>query len=779
MTILVAIMLIIIYKSSIMNFTIRLILKGSRKTRCVSRIILGKMPGSPVHSRRLFERYLKEIIMKIRSKIIGSLVIMIVVVIIIQAVIMGFTRSRMDRRGNEILTRVNETLRDSVASELESLANTIGQNVLIVESEIDNNMLNAANVLYEVDRLSGGRLNTADLYRLKDLTGMSDLYLGNQSGVFTVSTEPASIGISLFDIWDGYRMLVTGESSYLPSTLKIKVETGEIFKFTAIPRAQGRGVIESALSAESIEKYLQQNITGSNGIKSMNLFDFTGLVLTENHAPNVTSLYRKGGTTTAPEVMGLFKDPSKSTLTIQDGTALIYYPVMKDNSIVYVLFIDVDTEGYFSTARIIEPPLLQLLNESKYFNSLIFFSIIITLFVFALFIAFLVNSLLKPLEVFNSLLKSLSTGDFSVTVPDENLKRTDETGEMSKSFTDTLHNVGEMIRVVVDEVDVLKEAGESLAASSDQTREQVTHISGYVTNVTGKIENQNTSVETMSHSIQEIAENIESLDQLVASQSTVLSQSTSEIEEMLRSIRTVNDTTHKLSGQVAILVDASLGGMKKQEQVEAQVKNIFAFSETLSNTNKVIANISSQTNLLAMNAAIEAAHAGELGRGFAVVASEIRKLAEESASQSKTIGNQLKEIQEGIKVVVSSSMESRESFDSIVHDIRGVNVLIDEASADMGMQNEKSRQIQDDLRAIAELTSQVETSASQMRQESQTILNGMGHLRSISGNVQESMSGVSAGVSEISQASELVQDIASETQTKIKSIVRQIGKFKI
>lgn len=87
-------------------------------------------------------------------------------------------------------------------------------------------MRNAALTLKERDKEQ--EITLADLEELKKITGMTDLYLADPDGNFTLSTEPAAIGTNLFAIWDGYRMLVTGESDYLPSSSKIKDETGEI-----------------------------------------------------------------------------------------------------------------------------------------------------------------------------------------------------------------------------------------------------------------------------------------------------------------------------------------------------------------------------------------------------------------------------------------------------------------------------------------------------------------------------------------------------------------------
>ena len=139
--------------------------------------------------------------MKVRTKIISLFGLMIFVTSCILALFMFFSAREIRQRGSSMVTDLGIHATDSVKQELRYLADNIGNYLLALESEIDRSMLNAARVLYENDRLSGGGLTLEDLERIKSETGMSDLYLGDMDGVFTLSTEPEAIGISLFDIW--------------------------------------------------------------------------------------------------------------------------------------------------------------------------------------------------------------------------------------------------------------------------------------------------------------------------------------------------------------------------------------------------------------------------------------------------------------------------------------------------------------------------------------------------------------------------------------------------
>ena len=338
--------------------------------------------------------------MKVRIIVIRLLVIMIISVSCILAVFMFFSINEMRQRGGNMNSELYRYAKENVRQELEGLAENISNYVLVLEAEIDRSMLNAAMVLYEEDRLTEGGLTLNDLERIRDVTGMSDLYLGDMDGVFYLSTEPEAIGLSLFDIWEGYRMLVTGESDYLPSNLKVKAETGEIFKFTAIPRADGRGVLESALDAGAVEEYLQRIVDNSRGIRSLNLFDSDLMTLTGNNAAGVQSVYTKGVQVPrrSGEIEDFFDGLTDTKMAMNRDRAQIYYPINDGDRVRYVLYIDLDTASYFKMHGLAEESIGGLVRESTSLSGFSLGTVLTALLIFAAVIVFMTNKLIRRLE---------------------------------------------------------------------------------------------------------------------------------------------------------------------------------------------------------------------------------------------------------------------------------------------------------------------------------------------------------------------------------------------
>jgi methyl-accepting chemotaxis protein len=231
-----------------------------------------------------------------------------------------------------------------------------------------------------------------------------------------------------------------------------------------------------------------------------------------------------------------------------------------------------------------------------------------------------------------------------------------------------------MIILIKKESSDLSNIGNDLASNMTETAAAVNEITANIQSVKGRIINQSASVTETNATMEQVITNINKLNGLVENQAGTISKQSDFIQTAVNNVGSVNQTLQKNMENVQSLKEASEVGRSGLQEVAADIQEIARESEGLLEINSVMENIASQTNLLSMNAAIEAAHAGEAGKGFAVVADEIRKLAENSSEQSKTIGTVLKKIAESIKKITSSTDNVLARFEVIDSSIKTVAV---------------------------------------------------------------------------------------------------------
>lgn len=388
------------------------------------------------------------------------------------------------------------------------------------------------------------------------------------------------------------------------------------------------------------------------------------------------------------------------------------------------------------------------------------------------------RTIATPLVKITGLLKNIADGDGDLTQRLPTLS-TNEIGQLSEYFNSVMNKMSGSLSSIKEESTVMARIGKNLADNMNETAGASVEISSNIENMKARMQEQSAGVEETASTIRNIAEGIKRLNSDIDTQSQSLSQSSSAIEELVANIRSVTSILQTNAKSVDDLTSSADEGKVLIEKTVELTRRISDDSKGLLDASTIIQNIADQTNLLAMNAAIEAAHAGETGKGFAVVADEIRKLAENSSKQAKHISEVLSNLGNLIATVSESADGIQQQFGIIFTNASAVSTQENVIKNAMQEQNAGSQQILDAISQINSMTVKVKDEAASMDEGGRQILVEMTKLANLTAEINSGMNEMTAGVNDINATIQSVSLMSSESSQSISNVSEAIGKFKV
>ena len=370
----------------------------------------------------------------------------------------------------------------------------------------------------------------------------------------------------------------------------------------------------------------------------------------------------------------------------------------------------------------------------------------------------------------------IAKGDFSRRYPDFFTK---EASMLAKGFNLFSEKLEGMIGTIRGSSSALGIVSKDMKESVTSVTKSMESIRQSLGTVQDQMRSQSDGFNGASGVIRDVTSSIATVNEMIDSQTQGIRESSAAVGKLVQSIEQISGTMESMASSFNQLDKDAQSGMAKQEKVNERISQIEQQSQMLQEANTAIASIAEQTNLLAMNAAIEAAHAGESGKGFAVVADEIRKLSETSSGQSKTIGEQLKRIQDTIGGVVQATQLGVQGYAHLAEEIHDTDTLVQQIKAAMSEQRTGSVQITASLSRLNDSSREVQAASKDMTQMSRAIMDAVRTLQEETVAMKQGMAGMSESARKISSTGASLAGISTRLEESIGEIGKQVDQFDV
>ncbi len=401
---------------------------------------------------------------------------------------------------------------------------------------------------------------------------------------------------------------------------------------------------------------------------------------------------------------------------------------------------------------------------------------VIASLIVGLIVSSITRKTIKPLKKIVTSLENVANNDFTFDIP---VQSNDELGTVAETFNDTLGTLRNTFGVITQNTNELDTIGNGLANDMNSISSEIVKIADNISTISKESVSLSEAVLKTVASEKQISAAISQLNEGTVSQADCVEDSKKSANKMIENISDISNSINNTNDAVVSLLRATDTGKENMKKSAEIAKRIADASGSLQEASSVILNVASQTNLLAMNAAIEASHAGSAGLGFAVVADEIRKLAEQSSKQGKVISRTLKDVSHEIENLATSTKTVEVGFEEIYTLSENVSALTGNVRSVIGEHESSCNDVLTAINKIEDVTTSVKKGSDEIFASSKEVSDAMVNMSNIATSLSARMSEMDNGAKSITQSSEAVNDLTQQNKGKISELANEIDKFKI